>query len=47
VAFAAHAVGPKLHFFHERTGIRTFALSDADYAAPRETAARILKELGF
>jgi hydroxymethylbilane synthase len=47
VAFAAHAVGPKLYFFHERTGIRTFALSDADYAAPRETAARILKELGF
>ena len=31
----------------ERTGIRTFPLNDADYAAPRETAARILKELGF
>lgn len=47
VAFAAHAVGDTLHFFHERTGIRTFPLSDADYAAPRATATRILKELGF
>jgi hydroxymethylbilane synthase len=47
VAFAAHAVGDTLHFFHARTGIRTFPLSDADYAAPRETAARILTELGF
>lgn len=47
VAFAVHAVGDTLHFFHARTGIRTFPLSDADYAAPRETAARILKEMGF
>lgn len=47
VAFAAHAVGPKLHFFHERTGIRTFPLTDADYAAPRATATRILQELDF
>jgi hydroxymethylbilane synthase len=47
IAFAAHAVGDKLHFFHERTGIRTFALSSADYADPAGTAARILKQLGF
>jgi hydroxymethylbilane synthase len=47
VAFAAHAVGPTLHFFHANTGIRTFPLAEADYDAPRATAARILKELGF
>jgi len=47
VAFAAHAVGEKLYFFHERTGIRTFPLTESDYDAPRATAERILKELGF
>jgi hydroxymethylbilane synthase len=47
IAFAAHAVGNALHFFHERTGIRTLPLTDADYAAPFATADRILKELGF
>lgn len=47
VAFAAHVVGNKLHFFHERTGILTFPLTDADFAAPRGTATRILTELGF
>jgi hydroxymethylbilane synthase len=47
VAFAAHATDDTLHFFHERTGIRRFPLTAADFAAPQETAARILKELGF
>ncbi len=47
VAFAAHATDDTLHFFHERTGIRRFPLTAADFAAPQQTAARILKELGF
>ncbi len=47
VAFAAHATDDKLHFFHEKTGIRTFPLTPADFAEPAATAARILKELGF
>lgn len=47
VAFAAHATEDTLHFFHERTGIRRFPLSAADFAAPKATAARILQELGF
>lgn len=47
VAFAAHATDDTLHFFHERTGIRRFPLTAADFAAPEQTAARILKELGF
>ncbi|MBA3848801.1 MAG: hydroxymethylbilane synthase [Opitutus sp.] len=47
VAFAAHATDDTLHFFHERTGLRRFPLTAADFAAPPATAARILKELGF
>lgn len=47
IAFAAHAVGDTLHFFHEKTGIRALPLREADYAAPVATADRILKELGF
>ena len=47
VAFAAHATDDTLHFFHERTGIRRFPLTAADFAAPQATAARLLKELGF
>ncbi|MFZ5494847.1 MAG: hydroxymethylbilane synthase [Verrucomicrobiota bacterium] len=47
IAFAAHAAAGTLHFFHERTGIRTLPLRDADYADPAATAGRILKELGF
>jgi hydroxymethylbilane synthase len=47
IAFAAHAENRTLHFYHESTGIRTLPLDDADFAAPVEAAARILKELGF
>jgi len=47
VAFAAHATIDTLHFFHEKTGIRTFPLSAADFGQPVATAARILKELNF
>ncbi len=47
MAFAAHVAGDKLYFFHEKTGIRTLPLADADYAAPAATAARVLKELGL
>ncbi|MDP1580859.1 MAG: hydroxymethylbilane synthase [Candidatus Didemnitutus sp.] len=47
VAFAAHAVGNQLYFFHERTGTHTYELSDADFAAPQATARRMLNDLGF
>lgn len=47
VAFAAHATDDTLHFFHERTGIRRFPLTAADFAAPEQTAAQLLQELGF
>ena len=47
MAFAAHVAGDKLYFFHEKTGIRTLPLAEADYAAPAATAARVLKELGL
>jgi hydroxymethylbilane synthase len=47
IAFAAHAVDNTLHFFHEKTGIRTLPLTGADYAEPMKTAGRLLKELGF
>ena len=46
-AFAAHATGGTLHFFHENVGYRSVPLSDADYGAPGATAARVLKELGL
>ena len=47
VAFAAHATADTLHFFHEKTGIRTFPLNGADFDRSVETATRILKELNF
>jgi len=47
MAFAAHVAGDRLHFFHEKTGIRTLQLTPADYAQPRVAAARVLKELGI
>lgn len=46
-AFAAHATNDRLYLFHENTGPRSFPLTNADYSAPVETAARILKELGL
>jgi hydroxymethylbilane synthase len=47
IAFAAHATTDTLHFFHEKTGIRTFPLTTADFSQPVATAGRILKELKF
>ncbi len=47
IAFGAHATKDTLHFFHEKTGIRTLPLREADFAEPMKTAARILKALGF
>jgi hydroxymethylbilane synthase len=46
-AFAAHATESTLHFFHEQTGSRSIPLTPADFAAPAETARRVLAELGF
>jgi hydroxymethylbilane synthase len=47
MAFAAHVAGDKLYFFHEKTGIRTLPLIDADYQQPQAAATRILRELGL
>ena len=46
-AFAAHATADMLYLFHETTGLRSVPLTPADYAAPDETAARVLQELGL
>lgn len=46
-AFAAHVVGDTLHLFHENCGIRSVALTAADFAAPAETANRVLREFGL
>jgi hydroxymethylbilane synthase len=47
IAFAAHVSGDTLHFFHERTGVRTLPLTGADFANPAEAAKRLLGELNF
>lgn len=46
-AFAAHAAGDTLYLFHERVGLRSLPLDDSDYDAPKDTAARVLKNLGL
>src|SRR5688572_25521106 len=46
-AFAAHATVDKLHLFHESIGLQCVPISAADFAAPVETAARILKHFGL
>jgi hydroxymethylbilane synthase len=46
-AFAAHVAGGWLHLFHETCGGRSIALSPADFLAPADTAARILREWGL
>ncbi|MEI6466466.1 MAG: hydroxymethylbilane synthase [Verrucomicrobiota bacterium] len=46
-AFAAHVAGDTLHLFHENCGIRSLILSAADFAAPAETATRVLREFGL
>jgi hydroxymethylbilane synthase len=47
IAFAAHATTDQLYFYHEKTGRRTLPLAGSDFAQPEQTAARILRELGF
>ena len=47
IAFAAHVVGDTLHFFHEKTGIRTLPLIPADFALPKNGAVRLLNALNF
>ncbi len=46
-AFAAHVAGDTLYLFHENCGGQRVALTPADFAAPAETAARVLKQLGL
>ncbi len=46
-AFAAHATADALYLFHENIGRRSLPLTDADFAAPAATAARVLKQLGL
>lgn len=46
-AFAAHATGDTLYLFHEFVGLRTLPLDETDFAAPADTAERILKNLGL
>jgi hydroxymethylbilane synthase len=46
-AFAAHVTGGKLHLFHEACGGRSVGLTPADFLAPAETAARILRAWGL
>lgn len=46
-AFAAHATADALYFFHHEVGQRKVPLGDADFAAPQQTAMRVLREFGF
>lgn len=46
-AFGAHATPDKLYLYHEQTGVHVVPLTPEDYAAPIETAARILQQLGL
>ena len=46
-AFAAHATADRLYLFHENIGLKSVPLSAGDFAAPVETAAHVLKDLGL
>jgi hydroxymethylbilane synthase len=46
-AFAAHVAGETLHLFHESIGVHSVPLAAADFTAPVETAARVLKQFGL
>ncbi len=46
-AFAAHVSGDTLYLFHENVGPKRLPLAAADFIAPIQTAARVLKELGL
>ena len=45
-ALGVHADAAALWFFHEQLGGRRLPLTPADFSAPFETAARVLRELG-
>lgn len=46
-AFGAHVTATTLYFYHEAVGLRSFAVTAEDFAAPAASAARVLKELGL
>jgi hydroxymethylbilane synthase len=46
-AFGAHVTADTLYLFHEHLGLRSVPLAAADFAAPAETAARVLRQLGL
>ncbi len=46
-AFGAHVAGEMLYLFHEHCGVRTLALTAADFEQPAAAAERILKSLGI
>jgi hydroxymethylbilane synthase len=46
-AFAAHVSGETLHLFHEKIGLRTLPLQNADFADAAAAVARILRQLGL
>ncbi|MDE3084711.1 MAG: hydroxymethylbilane synthase [Verrucomicrobiota bacterium] len=46
-AFAAHVTADMLYLFHEKIGRRSLSLAPADFTAPEETAARILKNFAL
>jgi hydroxymethylbilane synthase len=47
IAFGAHVTQDTMYFFHEKTGIRSLPLAEADFAVPATTATRVLRSLGF
>jgi hydroxymethylbilane synthase len=46
-AFGVHATTDTLYFFHEKTGLRSLALTADDHVTPAATAARVLQSLGL
>jgi hydroxymethylbilane synthase len=44
-AFGTHATADTLHFFHEKTGLRSLPLVAGDFARPAATATRMLQSL--
>jgi hydroxymethylbilane synthase len=46
-ALGAYATGDALHFFHEKTGVRTIPISGDDLDSPAAAARRILGRLGL
>jgi hydroxymethylbilane synthase len=46
-AFAAHAAGDTLYFFHEDTALRSLPIGPEDYANPAATAQRCLRQFGL